>query len=177
MNDFENNLENFIQLFDIEKFLFENGKTWKEKGFLSKSEFTTICLWKSRRPKKYYNENLESEIKNQTKLAFLEDNDDKAKIELLTQLRGVSIPTASAILSVTDPKNYPIIDIRCIESLKDLGLISWDNININNWMEYLTIVRNIADQHKKTAREIEKGLFTYNRIKLDKTFRNLYKTK
>lgn len=176
MNEFENNLENFIELFDVENFLFQNGNTWKEKGFLNKSEFLNICLWKSRRPKKYYDENSEIEIITQTKLAFLESN-DKTKIELLKKLRGVSIPTASAILSVTDPKNYPIIDIRCIESLKDLKLISWENINTKNWIEYIEIVRNLAQKHNKTAREIEKGLFAYNRTKLDKIYRNLYKTK
>jgi len=176
MNEFEKNLENYIDLFDVEKNLFKNGIFWKEKGFLKKSEFLQICLWKSRRPKKWYEQNSEKEIEEITKKAFNESNEEN-KIEYLTKLVGVSIPTASAILSVTDAKNYPIIDMRCVETLKDLKLIHWETINTKNWLEYLSIVRKLAEKHSKDAREIEKGLFSYNRIKLDEINRNLYKSK
>lgn len=93
----------------------------------------------------------------------------------LTKLHGVRIPTASAILSITDPNRYPIIDERCIQSLNDLGIIQWESITKNNWLRYLRIIRDLGKQHKKNAREIEKGLFAYNRIKLDKQYLNLYK--
>ena len=120
MKNFEENLENYIELFDIEKQLFKNGEIWKQKGYLEKSEFLQICLWKSRRPKKFYEQNSEKEIIKITNQTFQETS-EIIKIELLTKLKGVSIPTASAILSVTDPKNYPIIDIRCVETLQDLN--------------------------------------------------------
>jgi len=176
MKNFEENLENYIELFDIEKQLFKNGEIWKQKGYLEKSEFLQICLWKSRRPKKFYEQNSEKEIIKITNQTFQETS-EIIKIELLTKLKGVSIPTASAILSVTDPKNYPIIDIRCVETLQDLKLITWENISVKNWIEYLKIVRNLSNKHNKNAREIEKGLFAYNRIKLDKINQNLYRTK
>lgn len=174
MNKFETNLNYYIELFDIEKNLFDNGIKWLEKGFLNKSEFLQICLWKSRRPKKLYNQNSEDFIKDVTTKAFFE-KDELKKIEILIQLKGVSIPTASAILSVTNPKDYPIIDVRCVETLKDINLISWNTINSINWIDYLNIIREISKKYKKTAREIEKGLFAYNRIKLDENLKNLYK--
>ena len=174
MKDFEVNIEDYIDLYDIEKHLFLNGNQWIKKGWLNKSEFLEICLWKSRRPKRFYEQNTETNIKEITQRAFAE-NDEQSKIEILTNLKGVSIPTASAILSVTNSIEYPIIDVRCVESLTDLKLIEWNNINSKNWVEYLKIVRELAIKHSKTAREVEKGLFAYNRIKLDKQFRNLYK--
>ncbi len=174
MKDFEANIENYIDLYDIEKHLFLNGNEWINKGWLEKGEFLEICLWKSRRPKRLYEQNTESEIKRLTQSAFAE-TDEKCKIEMLTSLKGVSIPTASAILSVTNSTEYPIIDIRCVESLTDLKLISWNNINSNSWVDYLKIVRDLAIKHNKSAREVEKGLFAYNRIKLDKQYKNLYK--
>lgn len=174
MKDFEANIESYIDFYDIEKHLFLNGTEWIKKGWLDKSEFLEICLWKSRRPKRLYEQNAETEIKRITQSAFAE-NDEKYKIEILTSLKGVSIPTASAILSVTNSIEYPIIDVRCVESLTDLKLISWNNINSNSWAEYLRIIRDLAIKHNKSAREVEKGLFAYNRIKLDKQFKNLYK--
>ena len=172
--EFEDNIEVYIDNYDKEKHLFLNGAEWFKKGWLDKSEFLEICLWKSRRPKRFYEQNSIKEIKEFTQKAFAENN-EKTKVELLTNLKGVSIPTASAILCVTNSIKYPIIDIRCVETLIDLKLISWNNINSNSWVEYLKIVRELAKKHNKTAREIEKGLFAYNRIKLDKQYINLYK--
>ena len=173
MQKFEENIEIYIDQYDNEKHLFFNGLEWIKKGWLDKSEFLEICLWKSRRPKNLYEQNNKTAIKEFTKKAFVE-TDEKLKITLLTNLDGVSIPTASAILSVTNPKDYPVIDIRCVETLIDLKLISWSNINSNTWVDYLNIVRNLAVKHNKTTREVEKGLFAYNRIKLDKQYKNLY---
>ncbi|MEP7197662.1 MAG: hypothetical protein ABI851_14175 [Saprospiraceae bacterium] len=174
MNEFEENIETYIDHYDIEKHLFLNGAEWIKKGWLDKPEFLEICLWKSRRPKRFYEQNNNFEIREFTEKAFAESN-EKTKIELLTNLKGVSIPTASAILCVTNSIDFPIIDIRCIETLVDLKLIYWSNINLNSWGEYLNIVRQLAKKHNKTARELEKGLFAYNRIKLDKQYKNLYK--
>lgn len=147
---------------------------WIKKGWLAKCEFLEICLWKSRRPKRFYEQNNNNEIKKFTQKAFSE-KDEKAKIDVLTNLKGVSIPTASAILSVTNSIEYPIIDVRCVETLNDLKLIAWNNINSNSWVDYLKIVRELARKHNKTARELEKGLFAYNRLKLDQQYKNLYK--
>jgi hypothetical protein len=94
-------------------------------------------------------------------------------MEMLVKLKGVDIPTASAILSILNPKKYPIIDIRCVTALKDLRLISWKTITISSWEKYLIVIRQLAKRHNKTARQIEKGLFAYNRLKLDKDLKNL----
>lgn len=173
MKDFAQNLEFYIEQYDLEKALFELGKEIKRRGWLSKDEFLTICLWKSRRPKNLYMQNSNKTIKQISEACFKEINEIK-KIQLLIELRGVGIPTASAILSIVDPENYPIIDERCIQSLNDLSYIKWTTINENRWIEYLNIIRKISKQKNKSAREIEKGLFAYNRVKLDKEYKNLY---
>jgi hypothetical protein len=174
MNAFTENLEFYIDQYELEKQIFEMGKEVKERGWLEKSEFITICLWKSRRPKRLYDLNPDKEIITKSKLSFSEKDEFK-KIKILTELKGVRIPTASAILSVVNPDIYPIIDERCIQSLTDLGVIKWKTITENNWIEYLKIIRNLSMEKNKTAREIEKGLFAYNRINLDKEYTNLYK--
>jgi hypothetical protein len=42
-------------------------------------------------------------------------------------------------------------------------------------LNYLEIIRKLGKENNKPAREIEKGLFAYNRINLDKEYTNLYK--
>ena len=173
MNGFTENLEYYIEQYELEKQIFRLGEVVNKRGWLEKSEFLTICLWKSRRPKRLYNLNTEKEIVSKSKLTFKE-KDELKKIKILTELKGVQIPTASAILSVVNPDIYPIIDVRCIQSLTDLGMIKWKTITENTWIEYLKIIRNLSKENNKTAREIEKGLFAYNRINLDKVYINLY---
>ena len=174
MNAFTENLEYYIDQYELEKQIFRMGKVVKKRGWLEKSEFLTICLWKSRRPKRLYDLNSHKEIISKSKLSF-DEKDELKKIKILTELKGVQIATASAILSVVNPDIYPIIDERCIQSLTDLGVIKWKTITENSWIEYLNIIRNLSKERNKTAREIEKGLFAYNRISLDKEYTNLYK--
>lgn len=171
-NDFKENINFYIDNFNIEAQLFKKGIEIKNRGYMTKTEFLNICLWKSRRPKKRYNLNSEEQIINVTKLAFLE-KDEETKINILKLLDGVLIPTASALLSVVNPEDYPIIDKRCVQSLQDLKLIKWKIINNKNWLLYLTIIRNLSKELNLTCREIEKGLFAYNRIKLDLEYKNL----
>lgn len=173
MKLFTDNLDHYINEYDLERSIFKIGLEISKRGWLTKGELLIICLWKSRRPKKLYNQNTETDVINITRSCFEEHNELK-KIQILTQLKGVRIPTASAILSVTNPQDYPIIDERCVQSLFYLGKISWSRINENNWLEYLDIIRTLANRHKKTAREVEKGLFAFNRIQLDKESKNLY---
>ncbi|EJF36110.1 hypothetical protein ACSQ7D_11450 [Capnocytophaga sp. G1920] len=174
MNKFIEKLDFYIKSYDVEKELYKRGKKWRKKGFLTKKQFMQICLWKSRRAKKRYDSNDATLVKKITKEAFAE-SDEKKKIEKLTELKGVRIPVASAILSVTDSdNNYPIIDERCMQALKTLYKIEWKVITSNSWLNYLDFIRKLAREHNKTAREIEKGLFAFNRMELDKDLTNLY---
>ena len=50
--------------------------------------------------------------------AFAE-KDELLKIKKLCELEGVGIPTASALLPVVFPKQYAVIDVRCLETLKE----------------------------------------------------------
>jgi hypothetical protein len=173
MNEFIENIDFYIDEYSIEKQLYKKGIEILKRGWLTKQEFLTICLWKSRRPKRLYMQNREEEIKRKTKSAFKE-KDEKIKINHLINLCGVQIPTASAILSVTNPVEYPIIDERCIQSINDLKLGTLNRIKDKTWLDYLKIIRDIAKSKNKTARDIEKGLFAYNRIKRDNEYKNLY---
>ena len=91
---------------------------------------------------------------------------EKRKIKLLTQLRGVSIPVASTILTLTDPENYGVIDIRVWQVLYLYGLVSAKprgrNFNFNDWYNYLMKSRELADKFGVKVRDIERTLFLYH---------------
>lgn len=174
IQEFKENINFYIDNFNIEEQLFKKGIELKQRGYLTKNEFLNICLWKSRRPKNRYILNSETEIENITRLALTE-KDELVKMKHLTSLKGVLIPTASAILSIVNPQEYPIIDIRCILTLNKLNIIDWKTINNNNWLNYIEIIRKLSKELNLTCREVEKGLFAYNRMHLDSEYKNLYK--
>ncbi len=138
----------------------------KGKGNFTKEEFIKIGMWKSPRPKQKYLKNDEKEIIEISKKA-LSTKFEKRKIDLLTKLKGVSVPTASAILTLIDPKNYGVIDIRVWQILYRYKSVKvkpeGTNINFNNWYNYLMKLRYYAKKFKVSARDIERTLFLYHR--------------
>lgn len=137
----------------------------KEKGFCNKAEFMDIGMWKSPRPKKLYLENSEEDIVGITTKAFA-TKFEKRKMELLTELKGVSIPTASAILMLTDPASYGVIDIRVWQILYLYGSVKHNpkgiGMDFDNWYNYLMKLRYYAKKFGVSARDIERTIFYYH---------------
>src|ERR1700736_2911333 len=77
----------------------------------SRSEFVKMCRWKSARAIHHYERNTPAAIQR-TSREVLRTRDERHRLALLTRLKGVSVPTASAILTLIDPERYGVIDIR-----------------------------------------------------------------
>jgi thermostable 8-oxoguanine DNA glycosylase len=130
-------------------------------------------MWKSARQKPNYLQN-KNNVESISKDAFL-IHDELEKMDKLCSLKGVGIPTASAILTIVYPENYAVIDVRCIEMLQELGYSIKKTVTPNNWLKYLEIIRGIAQENHITAREVDKALFAMHRELLDgQDYRNLY---
>ena len=170
-------IKKYIELYDTEKFLFSVvGVLAKKRGFLLFDEFYRICMWKSARQKQRYilNKNAVEEI---TKDAFQENSEEK-KMRLLCSLEGVGVPTASALLTVVFPERYAVIDIRCMEMLrsKKFNFKISKYISIKTWLDYLRIMRSIAEENNVTPREADMALFAMHRDALEsQDFLNLYR--
>jgi hypothetical protein len=138
----------------------------KKRGYFTKVEFIEMCRWKSARPLRHYTSNSEERIRLVSKKVFATQF-EKRRIELLTSLRGVSVPVASAILMLTDPKNYGVIDIRVWQLLYLYGSVktkpTGKNFSVANWYTYLMKIRYFARRFKSTARQIERTLFEYHK--------------
>jgi hypothetical protein len=89
----------------------------KKRGYLKKSELIETCKWKSHRVIHLIKSNHKDRIKNITREVFGTKSERK-KLALLTSLSGVSVPMASSILMLTDPKRYGVIDIRAWQLLR-----------------------------------------------------------
>lgn len=175
MDNFSKNFESYTREYSIENVLYEEGYKFLKRGWLERDEFLKICFWKSRRSKALLRKNTVASVRSITRKAFAE-SDEAKKIIILMELDGVGIPMASAILSVTDPQKYPVIDIRTMQALKNMRLINYKTITINSWLKYLEVIEELKKKFKRPAREIDKALFAYHRMQLDKDFRNLYKS-
>lgn len=169
------NTKKYLDLYNQEEFLFNIiGPAIRKRGFMKFDEFYQICMWKSARQKPKYLQNKKI-IESISKEAFT-DKDEVTKIKKLCDLRGVGIPTASAILTIVYPHKYGVIDIRCIEMLKKMGFDINKSINLKNWINYLEIVRNLGTENNLQPREIDKVLFAMHREMLEKNnYKNLYK--
>lgn len=133
---------------------------------LSRGEFLDICYWKSPRGIRRCERNSATRVEQTTQKVFSTASEEK-RIELLTSLEGVSIPTASAILTLTDPVNYGVIDIRVWQLLHHLRSVTANpkgqNFTFQHWYQYLKILRHHARQLKVPTRLVELTLFEYHR--------------
>lgn len=168
------NINKYIELYG-EGYLFNViGPKAKKRGYLSFDDFYEICMWKSARQKKRYMEN-KNTIEKISKRAFAE-KDERQKMKILFGgLEGVGIPTASALLTVVYPEEYAVIDIRCLEILRDkfkepLG----KSMSVKTWLGYLELMRIWAKENKITPRKLDMALFAMHKEWLKETNRNLY---
>ena len=70
---------------------------------------------------------------------------------------------ASAILMLLNPRRYGVIDIRVWQLLHELGAVTKKpkgiGFNLNNWYQFLMIIRHFSRKLRVTARDIERALF------------------
>jgi hypothetical protein len=135
------------------------------KGYFTKPEFVSMCRWKSPRPVHWYLANTVEQVESISREVFATAF-ERRRIELLTSLKGVNIPTASAILMLTDPKRYGVIDIRVWQLLYLYGVVlvkpGGQGFTFNNWYTYLIRLRYFARMFDTSARLVEWTLFRHH---------------
>src|SRR6185436_12784195 len=92
---------------------------------------------------------------------------ERDRMELLTRLKGVGVPMASAILTLLDPRRYGVLDIRAWQLLFAIRSVSANQrgqgFTIPQWEQYLTALRHHARHLRTTPRAIEYTLFLVHR--------------
>ena len=131
----------------------------EEQRYLTRKDLIKIGCWKSKRPKRHYEdkENDDSTVREITKFSF-KTKSEKARIKSLLALKGVSWPVASAILHFAFPSKYPMWDFRVLWSL------GWTaHYNLNLWQEYCSRIRKLSKKYKVPIRTVEKALWKYSK--------------
>jgi hypothetical protein len=130
----------------------------RERGYLTRAEFLTLCEWKSPRSRPHCLENSERAIQVVTRAAFASP-DEEVKVELLRVLRGVEWATASTILHACDARPYPILDVRALWSLGYTGA----HVTLDLWLEYVACTRSLAAELGLGMRTLDRALWQYSK--------------
>jgi len=131
----------------------------KCQRFLTKGDLVEIGLWKSRRPRKWYESNDDDVVRELTKFSFAATTEG-ARIGALCALSGVSFPVASVVLHFAFPERYPILDFRALESL---GKSQPQSYNLERWLAYCKQVKGIAENLCLPLRTVDKALWQYSK--------------
>jgi hypothetical protein len=138
----------------------------RRRRYLTPGELEAVCQWKSARAIRHIRANSPWKVRSATQRA-LATRSERQRLEVLRTLQGVSVPMASAILTLLDPRRYGVIDIRVWQLLYKLGVVaqkpSGTGFNFNNWYRFLIIMRYFARKLDANARDIERTLFIVHR--------------
>lgn len=137
----------------------EMKRLLKKQRYLRREDLIRIGNWKSPRQKKNYEskENDDMTVKEITNFSFCAKT-ERARIESLFVLRGVSWRVASAILHFAFPSKYPIWDFRVLEFLGWKKPYSFDL-----WEKYCDEINKISKKCKLPIRTVEKALWKYSK--------------
>jgi len=134
--------------------------SYRNKGYLKKEEFLTVCAWKTPRSKPRCESNDPTSIKEISALV-LKTESEYLRIQAWTLLAGVKWPTASVFLHFAFPNKYPILDFRALWSLKtDVP----GQYTFSFWEEYTAFCRALARQANVTMRILDNALWKYSEI-------------
>lgn len=137
------------------------GAAARRRGYYTRAEFILICAWKTVRSRPRVATNTATEVRHATARAFAAE-DEVTRITTLLELHGVGMPTASTLLYVAFPDDYPILDVRALESL---GVTSRTHYSVGFWLAYLHACRELAHEHRVTLRTLDKALWQHSKEK------------
>ena len=138
----------------------------RARGHLTPGEFEAACRWKSPRAIALVRSNRASTVRAATRRALAARN-ERARLDELLTLRGVSVATASAILTMLDPLRYGVLDIRCWQLLHAMGVVTGNRAGTGftgrHWFDFIAVVRQLAKRFGVKARDVERALFMAHR--------------
>lgn len=134
----------------------------RQRGYLTRSELEDVCRWKSPRALHLIKSNTAYRVRSATTRA-LATRSERERLAALQELRGVSVPMASAILMLLYPRRFGVIDIRVWQLLYKIGTVTKNpkgiGFRFGNWYQFLMIIRYFAKEFGTTARDVERALF------------------
>jgi hypothetical protein len=138
----------------------------RRRGYLTRSELAKACSWKSPRAIRHVRRNSPAAVRAATAKA-LRSRSEPRRMAALLRLEGVSVPSASAVLMLLDPRRYGVIDIRVWQLLHRSGYVSGRGtgvgLTVAHWLQFLDVLRGFASRLGVSARRAELALFELHR--------------
>jgi hypothetical protein len=135
------------------------GAAARVRGYFTRAEFIEVCAWKTPRSRPKVAANSARAVATTTGRA-LATADEEARIRTLLELQGVGVPTASTLLHFAFPDDYPILDVRALESL---GVRSRSTYPVSFWLAYLEACRELARRGGVSLRTLDKALWQHSK--------------
>jgi hypothetical protein len=135
------------------------GAAARARGRYTRGEFLLVCAWKSARSRPLVAANSPAAVGRATRTA-LAATGEGVRIEALLALEGVGVPTASVLLHFAHPADYPILDVRALESLGAKGRSVYP---VSFWLAYLAACRDLAARHGVCLRTLDKALWQHSK--------------
>lgn len=152
-----------------------------KQGFATIEQFLQIVRWKSgSRTLRYFaGQGVDEEVRAITRLAF-SDPADGVRHRVLSLIKGVNRPTASAVLAVWRPETYTVLDFRTVRALMTFGELEsllpdadhgdpWTAMKALAYNDYLAVCRTIVDRLNTqssaalTLRDLDRALWQLDR--------------
>ena len=135
------------------------GAEARARGHYIRTEFIEVCGWKTVRSRSKVASNSEAAVVGATRRA-LATTEEAERMEALLELAGVGVPTASVLLYFAYPHDYPILDVRALESL---GVKPRSQYPVRFWLAYLDACRELAQRHATDIRTLDKALWQHSK--------------
>jgi hypothetical protein len=136
-------------------------------GSLSKETFVRILDWKSPRVKGIVQLNQFPTYKKTISDAIRVEKEQK--LSVLCQLRGIGAPVGSTLLHFINPNEFPIIDVRTVETLHYAGLLKSRSTDLRQYPAFTAEMLKIASENATfSLRELDRALFAYHKLFLSR---------
>jgi len=139
------------------------GEKYHNKTYLTKAELYQLAHLNSTRSSYHVKRNPEGRVEKVTEAAYQLD-DDFCRLALFTGLKGIGIPTASAILCSLDSEKHCVIDTRVWATLYKLKYFKKEkeSFKADDYLKIIKIVRKMSEQSEFSTAEIGYALFAYD---------------
>lgn len=135
------------------------GARVRARGHYRRAEFIEVCGWKTVRSRPKVAANSARAVVDATRRAMAA-GDEATRISALLELEGVGVPTASTLLYFVFPDDYPILDVRALDSL---GVKPRSTYPISFWLAYLSACRTLAARAGVSIRTLDKALWQHSK--------------
>ncbi len=145
--------------------LLHTGDEIRSRKYVLINELHAIAKWKSPRRADLVKDNPPRTVKEVTRSAIvLMDTHPDYAVSLLTVLHGIGPPTASAVLTVADPRNFGIIDVRAWRTLsrwqpERFPRRERSGFTAREFLCYLETIRHLAKDSGLSCREVDMALW------------------